>query len=416
MHSLPRLLCAVFAILTLNSLLVYAESLPHEDALSVDSTLTLSHLIEKSLPNYPNSQLLAAKKLEIDALKMHAKGLLPGAPSLMLRNQNDRLLSGRGETEWEAGVQLPIWLSGQRKAREAIAAAAAQNLGNNAQYLRLQMAGLVRDALWDIQLATGLAEVAHAKFASAMQLERDVEMRVKLGDMAQKDFLIAQTETLQAKTEKINAEAEIQHAKFRYINLTGQHQLPANFTEVKSSKMDVDADHPALLNANGNLALSAEKRHLVQIETRDNPTVMLGARSIRGGFDTKFNESLGITLTIPLRSETRNAPARAAAEMQYVEQQASLSQLTLLLAAAMHEAEHNLEVGAVQLEVLAKQQTIAQQSLAITNKAFQAGELDLSDYLRVQSQAFNAERAYKNQQIQQLWNTARYNQAVGDLP
>lgn len=412
----PRCLWPFLLSLTLHSLAVRAEEVPHEDVLTTDRHLTLKELVDKALPHYPNSQLLAAKRLEVEARQTQAKSFLPAAPSLMLRNQNDRLLSHRGEMEWEAGVTLPIWLSGQRKAREAIAAVSAQNLGNHQQNIRLQLAGLVRDALWDIQLTQGLADIAKTKFESAGRLERDVEMRVKLGDMAQKDLLVAQTETLQAKTEKINAEAEIQHAKFRYINLTGLQVIPAEFAEVRSSRQGVEENHPALLDAQGKIALSDEQRNLVQIETRDNPTVLLGTRSLRGAFDNQYNDSLGVTLTIPLRSETRNAPARAATELQYAEQQVNLSQLKQLLAAAMHEAEHNLEVGAMQLEVLNKQHHIAQQSLAVTRKAFQAGELDLSDYLRVQTQAFNAERALKNQQIQQLWNTARYNQAVGDLP
>ncbi len=412
----PRFLWLFLLSLIFHSLAVRAEDAPHEDILTTDSQFTLKDIVDKALPHYPNSQLLAAKKLEIEARQTHAKGFLPAAPSLLLRNQNDKLLSNRGEMEWEAGVALPIWLSGQRKAREAIAEVSAQNLGNHQQNIRLQLAGLIRDALWDIELALGLAVIAKTKFESASRLERDVEMRVKLGDMAQKDLLVATTETLQAKTEKINAEAEIQHAKFRYINITGLHEIPAEFAETKSNKHDVESSHPALLDAQGKITLSAEQRNLVQIETRDNPTVLLGTRSIRGGFDNKFNDSLGVTLNIPLSSETRNAPARAAAELQYAEQQVNLAQLQLLLAAAMHEAEHNLEVGALQLEVLGKQHAIAQQSLSVTRKAFDAGELDLIDYLRVQTQAFNAERALKNQQIQQLWNTARYNQAVGDLP
>lgn len=416
MMHLPRLLWPLLLLFTFHISSVRAEEAPHEDVLTVDNRLTLKDLVEKALPHYPTSQLFAAKRLEIEARQTHAKGFLPNAPSLMLRNQNDKILSNRGEMEWEAGIELPIWLSGQRQAREAIAAISAQNLGNDTQNVRLQLTGLIRDALWDIQLAQGLAEIAQAKLESASQLERDVEMRVKLGDMAQKDLLVAQTETLQAKTEKINTEAEVQHAKFRYINLTGLQVIPAEYSETKSSKQDVEESHPALLDAQGKIALSAEQLNLVKIETRDNPKVLLGTRTTRGAFDNSYNDSLGVTLTIPLSSETRNAPARAEAELQYAAQQVNLSQLKQLLAAAMHEAEHNLEVGTIQLEVLAKQHHIAQQSLAVTRKAFQVGELDLSDYLRVQTLAFNAERALKNQKIQQLWNTARYNQAVGDLP
>lgn len=408
--------CTLLVIVVFNSSFSFAEEIQHEDELIINNTLTLHDLVEKALPNYPNSTLLAAKKLTLEARQIQAKSLLPGSAALILRNQNDQLLSRNGETEWEAGVEFPIWLSGQRKVREAIANIASQNLSADAQYLRLQLTGMVRDALWDIQLMQGLATIAKAKHEAASQLQADIEKRVTLGDMAQKDLLFAQTETLQAESELISAEAEVQHAKFRYKNLTGLSIIPAEFTEIKSAKVDVQEAHPALIDANSKIALSAEQRNLVRIENRDNPTVIIATRSLRGANDTELNNSIGITLRIPLQSATRNAPLQAAAEMQYAENQAHLSQLKLLLAAAMHEAEHNLEIGILQLEVLTKQNAIAQQSLSVTRKAFQLGELDLSDLMRVQTQAFNAERSLKNQQIQQLWNTARYNQAVGELP
>lgn len=411
----PLHIACILVVIFYTTLSLSAE-MQHEDELTIDHTFTLHDLVEKSLPHYPNSQLLAAKKLMLEARQTQANSLLPGSAALILRNQNDQLLSRNGETEWEAGVEFPIWLNGQRKARAAIANIASQNLTVDTQYLRLQLAGMVRDALWDIQLMQGLATIAKAKHEAASQLQRDIEKRVTLGDMAQKDLLVAQTETLQAESEHINAEAEVQHAKFRYVNLTGLSIIPAEFTEIKSAKSDVEETHLALLEANGKIALSIEQRNLVRIENRDNPTVTLGTRSLRGATDTQYNNSFGITVRIPLQSATRNTPLQAAAEMQYAENQAHLSQLKLLLAAAMHEAEHNLEVGSAQLEVLTKQHNIAQQSLSVTRKAFQLGELDLSDLMRVQTQAFNTEKSLKNQQIQQLWNTARYNQAVGELP
>ena len=411
----PLHIACILVLIFYTTLSLSAE-MQHEYELTIDNAFTLHDLVEKSLPHYPNSQLLAAKKLMLEARQTQANSLLPGSAALILRNQNDQLLSRNGETEWEAGVEFPIWLNGQRKARAAIANIASQNLTADTQYLRLQLAGMVRDALWDIQLMQGLADIAKAKHEAASQLQRDIEKRVSLGDMAQKDLLLAQTETLQAESERINAEAEVQHAKFRYVNLTGLSIIPAEFTEIKSAKSDVEETHLALLEANGKIALSIEQRNLVRLENRDNPTVTLGTRSLRGATDTQYNNSFGITVRIPLQSTTRNTPLQAAAEMQYAENQAHLSQLKLLLAAAMHEAEHNLEVGSAQLEVLTKQHNIAQQSLSVTRKAFQLGELDLSDLMRVQTQAFNTEKSLKNQQIQQLWNTARYNQAVGELP
>ena len=395
---------------------LFAAEMQHEDALMVNNTLTLHDLVEKTLPHYPNSQLLAAKKRELEARQIQANSFLPGSASVILRNQNDVLLSRNGETEWEAGIEMPIWLSGQRAARAAIADVSASNLNQDQQLLHLQLAGMVRDALWDNELMQGLYDIAELKWTAAKQLEQDVQKRVNLGDMAQKELFIAQSETLLAENENIAAQAEVQHAKFRYINLTGLREIPSIYAEQKSTKLDVDESHPALLEANGKVALSNQMRNLTKIETRENPTVTIGTRSLRGANDTQYNNSLGIILRIPLQSAVRNAPLQAAAETNYTQQQVNLSALKIMLAAAMHEAEHNLEVGEQQLNVLAKQQLIAQKSLHAVRTGFKLGEIELIEVMRAQTQAFNVDKNLKNQQIQQQWNTARYNQAVGELP
>lgn len=414
MFKTLHIMCILLIVLFNPSL--FAAEIQHEDALMVNNALTLHDLVEKALPNYPNSKLLTAKKRELEARQIQANSFLPGSAAVILRNQNDVLLSRNGETEWEAGIEMPIWLSGQRAARAAIADVSASNLNQDQQLLHLQLADMVRDALWDIDLRRGLSDIAQLKWTAAKQLEQDVQKRVSLGDMAQKDLLVVQSETLLAENESIAAQAEVQHAKFRYVNLTGLREIPNTYNEKKSTKLDVDETHPALLEANGKIALSNQMRNLTNIETRENPTVIIGTRSLRGANDTQYNNSLGITLRIPLQSATRNAPLQAAAETNYTQQQVNLSALKIMLAAAMHEAEHNLEVGEQQLKVLAKQQLIAQKSSQAVRSGFKLGEIELIEVMRAQTQAFNVDKNLKNQQIQQQWNTARYNQAVGELP
>ena len=82
----------------------------------------------------------------------------------------------------------------------------------------------------------------------------------------------------------------------------------------------------------------------------------------------------------------------------------------------MHEAEHNLSVSRAELVLAGKQYEIAKESLRLAQKAFQLGETDLVSLLRVQSQTFEAERAFSTRQVQVQWDVARYNQTVGVLP
>ncbi|MGZ8253097.1 MAG: TolC family protein, partial [Methylophilaceae bacterium] len=115
-------------------------------------------------------------------------------------------------------------------------------------------------------------------------------------------------------------------------------------------------------------------------------------------------------------SATRSAPLLAGAEMNYARNQSDAMRLRYALETAFHEAEHNLEVTQAELEVVTRQQANAQDSLNLAKKAFSLGEIDLVNLLRVQALAYEAERALRQRQIQLQWDTARYNQAVGELP
>ena len=41
-----------------------------------------------------------------------------GCAGNFLRHQNDKIGSGRNQREWEAGLDIPVWLPGQRAARK----------------------------------------------------------------------------------------------------------------------------------------------------------------------------------------------------------------------------------------------------------------------------------------------------------
>lgn len=393
----------------------FAEQDEHDHDLQISAQLSLHDLVEKTVARYPDSALLAAKQIEIDAKNKRANGILPASPAIGLLNRNDLITSNRGEREWEAELELPVWLPGQRAAREAIARDAALGLLDARATLNLQVAGMVRDALWDIAMMTHQATLAKSRHQTSLALLNDVEKRVKAGDLPKTDIMLAQNEAYQAETFLLRAEAEVKHAQFRYILLTGLHTVPEAFSEpqVKTSLND---NHPALRDASKKLLVADDERTLVKVERRENPTVSFNARSQRGPFDNQANESLGLKLRIPFETETHSAPLVANAEMNYAKNQAESQHLRYTLEAAFHEAEHNLEVTTAELAITTKQHANAQESLRLAKKSFALGETDLVSLLRVQASAYEAERAMKQRQIQLQWDTAHYNQAAGEMP
>lgn len=409
---------ALMLLAVLNFSLAHAESIPyetHEDGLTVNSNLTLREVLQKTIARSPEQAMLSAQKYDVLAKQKMAEGVLPLAPSISLYHQNDALGSGRNERDWQAALELPIWLPKQKSTRGKVAALSADQLDANTENLQLQVAGALRDAVWTIALHKNEVALQQEKLNNAEKLETDSQKKFQAGELAKADLMLIQQETLFAQKSLIRAEAELMHAHFRYIQLTGLNEMPENIEEAQSV-LDGFEQSAQWKSAEANVSLAQSKRDLSAVERRENPHVVLNARSSQGAFDTQYNQSVGIQIRIPLDTEVGSAPILAASEQVYGEAISQREKLRRTLEADLHEAEHNLFVSGKELSLAEQQFNIAKNSAMLAQKAYHLGELDLMRLLRVQSQTFEAERSYTTRQLQLKWDTARYNQAVGALP
>ncbi len=391
------------------------QTATHVDEISINPQLSLKQVLDKTLQRNPQQYSLQSREASVRARQIGANSLLPGAPAVAIIHQNDTLGSGRGERDWQAELELPVWLSEQRQRRQKVADASKSNLASSRASLQLQVAGAVRDALWDIAMNENSAQLAAQRLTSTKALAHDVERRYQAGELAKTDSMLAQQETLLAERGLVLAQAELMHARHRYSVLTGLHEIPAQFNEELSQISDY-SQSALWLEYESKVALAQDERDLSQVERRENPQMLFNARSQRGAFDNAYNDSVGLKVRIPLDSEVRSAPILAAAEVALGNAMTERETVRLELDTMLHEAEHNLEVSRAELDLSKQQNAIAQESLRLARKAFQLGETDLVSLLRVQTQTQEAERAFRTRQIQVEWDIARYNQAVGVLP
>lgn len=388
----------------------------HVDALSENPELTLRQVLDKTFVRNPQQPVLQAKDADVSARSIRAKGMLPGAPAIWVNHQNDAIGSGRGEREWQGEVELPLWLPGQKSARQEVAYVAQTELYATREALLLQSSGQLREAVWDIRMNENLLQLAESRSKTAKALQHDVERRFQAGELAKTDVMLAQNEVLVAETAKLRAEAELMHARHRYSVLTGLHEIPAQCEEQQSSLEGISDSHPLWKEAETRIALAEGEKGLAQAERRENLQLLINARSQRGPFDEQYNDSIGFKLRIPFDSEIRSAPMLAAAEANIGRALSERESLRYQLETSMHEAEHNLNVTQAELKIVGKQNELAQENFRLAQKAFQLGETDLVNFLRVQALAYEAERALNSRRIQLKWDVARYNQAVGVLP
>lgn len=386
------------------------------DALQFNTNLSMHEVLQSTFARNPQRHVLEAMDGEVQARYLHARSMLPMAPAISVRHQNDTVGSARGEREWEAELELPVWLPGQRMARQATASEAQVELAATRDALLLQIAGVLRDAVWDVGMNVNNVEIARLRVETAEALQHDVEHRFKAGELAKTDLMLAQNETLQARAALLRAEAELRHAQHRYHTLTGLTEIPSRAEEALSAKNELSDQHPFIKEIESKITLAQNERALVRVERRENPQLMLAARSQRGAFDSEYNDSIGLKLRIPLESEARSAPMLAAAESNVARYMTERERLQMLMETALHEAQHNLEVTRAELEIVTSQNELAQENLRLAKKAFQLGETDLVHLMRVQSLAQEAERALRSKKVQIGWDIAKYNQSIGELP
>ncbi len=392
-----------------------APELKHLDELKLNPKLQLREVLQQTLARNPKQFTLQSRNAWVNAKKTMADSLLPASPAISVMHLNDRLASNRGEREWQAELELPLWMQNQRNKRTKVAEASLAYATLSRENLKLQLAGELREILWLIAYNQNNYALAINKLALAKNLQRDVEKRYQAGEMALTDVMVVEQDSLRFEKEKLRAEAEVKHASHRYYLLTGLHEMPASIEEQQSSLQDY-SQSILWAEAQSGLALAETERDLAFIESRENLHLSLNAQSSKGAFDNAANDSIGMKLRIPFGEDARAAPINAAAEMSVGQALTDRESLRLELEAAMHEAEHNLEVSRAELVLASKQFNIAQQSASLAQKAFQFGESDLVSLLRVQAQTYEAERAYTTRKIQVQWDIARYNQAVGALP
>ena len=388
----------------------------HVDMIHVDPQLSLSDLVTQTFEKYPDYGLIAALYQESEALNDRGSSWISGAPQLLTYYKDDFAGTDTGDYEFDGSIQVPVWNWGQRDAGLQLAEQAEQNAANQTQAIRLVVSGLVREALWSLKLEDLRYEMAKKELSLAQKLLKTVQRRVDLGDLPKSDFLLAQSESLQKKADLINHEAMVMHVRKRYYFLTQTHIMPAQINETQSTATGISDTHPELAAINAMIAQKKAQVEWIKAQGSGQTTIAIGGVTERGGRAEKAVNSIAFNVNVPFGGSAFLAPKTAAANREYIAAEAEKMHLYRALLAQLHEAEHELEVELAQLEIAQQMQANAQEHLKMAKFSFAAGEINLTDFLKVQTQAHRAIKNAKESGIRLQRDIALYNQAVGVMP
>jgi len=388
-----------------------ATTLPLQAAPSlaeaVDAALRLDH-------QQPRVEALRAQG---DALRIQAASPLAGDPSLAVRHQTDKLHDDMGYVEWEAGLELPLWLPGQRDARRGQADADEQRADATALFLSWQTAGQVREAVWDASIAEGRVKQAELALKSAKALETDVRKRTLAGELSRLDLVLTQKESAIRELELQAARDELEHARETFELLTGFHELPEPAVETPvEGGDDIPAGHPHLMLADATVAHARAERDRVRGERRGNPLLTIGGKHQRDAGASDYYDSLGLEIRVPLGLASQAAPQQSAAELRLTDSEAERARLRRELELTLAGARHAREALRRSLDIAQRQQVLAAEAHRLTQRGFELGESDLAQLLRTREQALQAELDLRLRSLELDRATARLNQALGNIP
>lgn len=389
----------------------------HLDPIEADPSLSLAQLVEQTLEKYPDRLIAEAMANEAEALQTRGDSWFAGSHSLALDYSDDHVADDRGFRQASATLEFTVWNWGQRSAAQHLAEQAADSALKQSAAVRLEVAGLVREALWDIALAENRLEQARFNAEISERLLDKVKKRVELGDLARSDLLLAESEHLQNRSLLTQAEAETMHSRKSFASLTQTTRVPGDYKEALSQLQAIPDNHPLLEAAN---ALVARKQAAVEwaktSDTINQPKVNISATTGRDQRGVGDSQSAGVGVVIPFGHSTYDAPEIAAAHLDLNQALAQREHLQRKLEKNLHEAEHVLAVNREELKIAKQMQDIAQQHLKMSEISFNAGEINLLDLLKIQSRNLDAIRNAREQEVKLQRNIALYNQAVGAMP
>lgn len=388
----------------------------HDDPIIIDSELTLSALIDKTMEKYPDAVLIPALQQESQALEQRGQSWLAKAPSISVSYLDDDLTDHTGYHEFVGALELPIWNWGQRDAGQHVAEQA--RLANNLkiQVIKLRVAGLLRTALWDISLHKLRLGVSSKSYEVAEQLLKKIKFRVDLGDLPRIDLILAESELLEKRIKLISAQAGAMHAHKRLSTLTQDIRIPASFDEQQTQIKAINLEHPLMQASNSNIARKRAELEWVKATGSGQSTLSLAGKSERDSRDGRDIESIGFSLSVPFGGSAHLAPEIALIQLRLTEAIAQRDHLYRKLERQLHEAGHNIEVGRAELKIAEQRKAIAEEHLRVTELSFNAGEINLMDTLKIQDRAFAAIQHANEHAINLQRNIALYNQAAGVLP
>lgn len=382
---------------------------------------TLAQAFAAAWARQPEALASASQREAAQQQRHAAERWTAEPPALELSLRSDRKLGRyeKGQREQELGIALPLWLPGERQRSQALAEAELAAVDSRSAAAAWRLAGSLREAWWASQRAAQNQALALAREESAAALARDVQRRVAAGELARSDGHQAEGLLAAARAEAALARAEASQAALalRALGVSATPDVqPEPLPADRAGETEPDAAHPALRELEDRRLLAERGRALAATQGRANPELTLSTNRERGAFGEDYGRSLALALKFPLGNEAGQRARLASASAAAIEAEAQLMLERQRLAAELAGARARLDAAELALGAARHRAALAEETRGFIAKSFRLGESDLPTRLRVELEAFEAQRQQALAQLARHQAVSALRQALGLLP
>jgi cobalt-zinc-cadmium efflux system outer membrane protein len=381
--------------------------------------LTLQQAFAAAWARQPEARAQAARRDAAQARLETAGSWFAAPPAAEITARSDQLNRNQGSREYEVGVALPLWLPGERSRSLALADAELGAVDSRLQGRRWRLAATVRAAYWNWQLALIERHAAQARQANAELLAADVARRVRAGDLSRADRHQAEGAAASAAVAVAEAEAALALASQELRSLVGQ-PLPAAGADLPEPLPDAGPaasdGHPALRELIDRAEVARRGSELARTQGRANPELLVAATRERGAAETAFSQTMTLGVRIPFGSDGRRRAQLATAAAEESEAAARLAVEQERIEAEIETARTQVRMAQAQVAAAERRASLARETRGFFDKSFRLGESDLPTRLRIELEAFEAERQAARARVEAARAISSLRQALGLLP
>ena len=380
--------------------------------------LTLKQAFDTAWQRQPEARGGELRRQAADARRDAAGNWLVAAPSLSMSAKSDRANDNAGAREYDVGVGLPLWLPGERGSAQALADAERSALESRLLAAQLRLAASLREAWWLAAQAGVEVDVARARLKNAEQLAADVARRVRVGDLSRADQHQADGATATAQAllaEAQSAQAAAAQRLRALLGMTVGAPKPYAVEGMPAGQVD-EARHPALRAIADRAEAARKARELATKQTRANPELTLSTTRERGSYGLPYDQSLTVGVRIPFGADNRQRARIVTAEAEALEAETQLMYEREQVLSEIEAARARAIASQAQLAAAERRAVLARESRGFFDKSFRLGESDLPTRLRVELEAYEADRQFARSRIVAAQAVSQLRQALGLLP